>query len=127
MIEAMLEGKKEPAQIADLARRQLRGKIPELEKALEGHLTEHHRFLLRLLWKELLQQEALIAEQAKIEEVTRPFATDIERLDEARSVDRRSAWSGSPRGRGAAGGSRSRHEPASNSSERGCLGGHVSW
>src|SRR5215475_3594564 len=59
MIEALLEGTKEPAQIADLARRQLRGKIPQLEKALEGHLTEHHRFLLRLLWKELMQQEAL--------------------------------------------------------------------
>jgi len=49
MIEALIEGTKEPAQIADLARRQLRGKIPQLEKALQGHLTEHHRFLLRLL------------------------------------------------------------------------------
>ena len=74
MILALLEGEKDPAQIADLARRSLRGKIPELQKALEGHLTEHHRFLLRLLWKELTQQEALIAElEAKIEERTRSF------------------------------------------------------
>src|SRR5438445_3031905 len=62
MLEALMEGQEDPVQLADLAQRQLRGKIPELEKALEGHLTEHHRFLLRLLWKELAQQEELIAE-----------------------------------------------------------------
>jgi transposase len=92
MIQALLEGQKDPAQIADLARRSLRGKIPELQKALEGHLTEHHRFLLRLLWKELTQQEALIAElEAKIEEQTRSFASEIERLDAVPGVDRRVA------------------------------------
>jgi transposase len=80
MIQALLQGEKDPTQIADLAQRQLRGKIPQLEKALEGNLTEHHRFMLRLLWKGLTQQEALIAElEAKIEEVTRPFASAIER------------------------------------------------
>jgi transposase len=78
--------------MADLAQRQLRSKIPDLKKALEGHLTEHHRFLLRLLWKQLTQQEALIAElEAKIEEVTGPFAGEIERLDAVPGVDRRVA------------------------------------
>ncbi len=92
MIQALLEGEKDPAQMADLARRSLRGKIPELQKAPEGHLTEHHRFLLRLLWKELTQQEALIAElEAKIEELTRCFAPEIERLDAVPGVDRRVA------------------------------------
>jgi len=92
MIQALLEGEKDSAQIADLARRSLRGKIPELQKALEGHLTEHHRFLLRLLWKELTQQEALIAElEAKIQERTRCFAPQIERLDGVPGVDRRVA------------------------------------
>ena len=42
MLEALIEGRKNPTQLADLAQRQLRGKIPELEKALEGHLTDHH-------------------------------------------------------------------------------------
>jgi uncharacterized coiled-coil protein SlyX len=65
-----------------LAQRKLRGKIPELEKALEGHLTEHHRFMLKLLWKQLAEQEKLIAElDRKIEEQTRPFAAVIDRLD----------------------------------------------
>jgi transposase len=92
LIQALIEGEKDPAQMADLAQRQLRGKIPDLKKALEGHLTEHHRFLLRLLWKQLTQQEALIAElEAQIEEVTDPFADEIERLDAVPGIDRRVA------------------------------------
>jgi transposase len=94
MIQALLQGEKDPTQIADLAQRQLPGKIPELKKALEGNLTEHHRFMLRLdcPWKGLTQPEALIAElEAKIEEVTRPFASEIERLDVVSGVDRRVA------------------------------------
>jgi len=92
MLEALMEGQEDPVKLADLAQRQLRGKIPELEKALEGHLTEHHRFMLRLLWKELGQQEELIAElDRKIEEQTRPFANEIERLDAVPGVDRRVA------------------------------------
>ena len=89
MLEALIEGRKNPAQLADLAQRQLRGKIPELEKALEGHLRDHHRFMLRLLWKHLTQQEELIAQlETKIEEQTRPFAAEIERLDAVPGVDR---------------------------------------
>src|SRR5437867_4311333 len=92
MLEALMEGQEDPVKLADFAQRQLRGKIPELEKALEGHLTEHHRFMLRLLWKELAQQEELIAElDRKIEEHTRPFANEIERLDAVPGVDRRVA------------------------------------
>lgn len=92
MIQALIEGEKDPTQMADLAQRQLRGKIPELQKALEGHVTEHHRFLLRLLWKQLTQQEALIVElEAKIEEATHRFAGEIERLDAVPGIDRRVA------------------------------------
>jgi hypothetical protein len=34
--------------MAELAKKQLRKKIPELELALEGKVEEHHRFLLRV-------------------------------------------------------------------------------
>jgi transposase len=92
MLEALMDGEKDAVKLADLAQGQLRGKIPELEKALEGHLREHHQFLLRLLWKQLAQQEELIAElDAKIQEQTRPFAEAIERLDAVPGVDRRVA------------------------------------
>ncbi len=91
-LERLIAGEQDPVKLADFAPRQLRGKIPELEKALEGHVTEHHRFMLRLLWKELAQPEGLIAElEVKIEEVTRPFAAEIQRLDAVPGVDRRVA------------------------------------
>jgi len=92
MLEALITGEEDPVKLADLAQRKLRGKIPQLEKALEGHLTEHHRFMLKLLWKQLAQQEELIAElDRKIEEQTRPFEAEIDRLDAVPGVDRRVA------------------------------------
>jgi len=94
MLHALMEGENDPVKLAEMAQGQLRGKIPELEKALPGGVTEHHRFLLRLLWKQLGQQEELIAElDAKIEEQTRPFAAEIKRLDAVPGVDRRVAES----------------------------------
>src|SRR5207249_11856291 len=38
----------ESQEMADLAKKKLRKKIPELELALEGKVEEHHRFLLKL-------------------------------------------------------------------------------
>jgi len=49
MIQRLIEGETDPHKLADLAQKQLRGKIPELERALEGKLTNHHRFLLKML------------------------------------------------------------------------------
>jgi transposase len=90
MLQALLQGEEDPLRLAALAQRSLRGKIPELEKALAGHVTEHHRFMLQLLWKQLAQQEELLAElDRRIEEQTRPFAEQIERLDDVPGVDRR--------------------------------------
>jgi transposase len=92
MLEALIQGEEDPVKLADLAQKKLRGKIPELQKALEGHLTEHHRYLLQLLWKELAQQEELITElDRKIEEQTSPFKVAVNRLDMVPGVDRRVA------------------------------------
>jgi len=92
MIQRLIEGETDPHKLADLAQKQLRGKIPELERALEGKLTNHHRFLLKMLWKQLTQQEELIGDlDVKIEEHTRPFAREIERLDVIPGVDHRVA------------------------------------
>src|SRR5213594_3557121 len=38
MLEALMEGQEDPVQLAHLAERQLRGKIPELERALQGQV-----------------------------------------------------------------------------------------
>src|SRR5512135_2220638 len=61
MIAALIGGETEPDRLAELARRRLRRKMPELQAALRGQATEHHRFLLRLLMSHLDSLEGLIA------------------------------------------------------------------
>lgn len=46
MLNALTEGKSDPAMMAELAKGRLRKKLPELEKALTGVVSDHHRFLL---------------------------------------------------------------------------------
>jgi transposase len=90
MLQAIIDGEQDPVKLADFAQRKLRGKIPELERALEGRVTKHHRFMIQLLWRELTELEELIAElDREIEEHTRPLADEIERLDAVPGVDRR--------------------------------------
>ena len=48
MLEALIEGKTDPAELADLAKRRLRSKIPALTEALTGRFTAHHGYLIRL-------------------------------------------------------------------------------
>lgn len=62
MLRALIEGQSDEAQIAELARNKLRGKIPELKEALHGHLTEHHRYLLGLHLRHVEQVERWIDE-----------------------------------------------------------------
>lgn len=47
MLKALLEGQGTPEEIAKLARGRLKTKVAEIEKALGGSLSEHHRFMLR--------------------------------------------------------------------------------
>lgn len=49
MLEALVEGPVDPAQLAELARGRLRNKREELEQALTGFFRPHHRFLLSRL------------------------------------------------------------------------------
>lgn len=47
MLEALLEGKAKPAEIAQFAQRRARQKIPAITAALEGHqMSEHHRQMI---------------------------------------------------------------------------------
>jgi transposase len=74
MLGALLSGQSTPEEMARLARGRLKSKIPELEEALRGHVTEHHRFLLKLHLDQLQQLDALIQRlNARVAELTRPF------------------------------------------------------
>ena len=62
MIDALIEGKKPLATIAQMARRRMRSKIPEIEKSLVGKLSDTHRFLLRQIKARLLGIDATLSE-----------------------------------------------------------------
>jgi transposase len=74
MLEAIVRGETDPARLAELAKGTLRNKIPQLKLALEGKITQHHRFMLRQ-WLDLLdfmdRKIALLEQQ--IVEKSRPF------------------------------------------------------
>jgi transposase len=48
MLRALAEGDMAPEAMAELAKGRLRTKLEPLVKALQGRVSEHHRFLLRL-------------------------------------------------------------------------------
>jgi transposase len=48
MLDALIAGDRDPAALADLAKRRLRNKIPELTEALNGRFNEHHAFLAQV-------------------------------------------------------------------------------
>jgi transposase len=92
MLRAMIAGEQDPEKLADLARRQLRNKIPELRRALEGKVTDHHRFLMGQLLAQLDHLEGQIeALSRRIEEVSRPFAPAIAKVATLPGFDQRSA------------------------------------
>jgi transposase len=92
MIAALIAGEEGPEQLADRARGRLRQKIPALQAALRGRVTEHHRFQLRLLLDHWAHLGALIGRLgARIEGVMAPFAQAAERLTTIPGVEQRTA------------------------------------
>ena len=74
MLEALISGQRDPAQLAELAKRRLRSKIPALTEALTGRFTEHHAFLARLHLDMIDQHSHAIGELTdRIEVVIEPF------------------------------------------------------
>lgn len=74
MLEGLIAGQRDPGQLADLAKRRLRSKIPALTEALTGRFTEHHAFLTRTHLNLIDQHTQAIAElTARIEVVIEPF------------------------------------------------------
>jgi len=74
MLEALIDGQRDPAALADLARRRLRSKIPALTEALTGRFSDHHAFLTRI-HLDLIDRhtQAITDVTERIEQVNEPF------------------------------------------------------
>jgi hypothetical protein len=79
MLNAIVRGECDADLLAELARKRLRAKIPELRMALSGSITDHHRFPLRQ-WLEMLAvvESKIAGFNQKIDELVHPFAPAVE-------------------------------------------------
>jgi transposase len=92
MLMALVAGTTDPALLADLARGQLRKKLPALRQALTGRFGPHHSFMMSRLLADIDYVEEASAELSRrIEELLAPFAAAVERLITIPGVQRRTA------------------------------------
>lgn len=84
MLHALLNGRMDAAQMAELARGRLRAKLPQLRLALEGRVTEHHRFELKRLlahWDFLEGELQTLSEEIAVRLSSLLADEDVARLD----------------------------------------------
>lgn len=77
ILEAILAGKTAPETLAELAKGRLRNKRSELERALHGHVRDHHRFLLaeHLAQLDFLDEQIARFDAEIIRHMTPPLAS----------------------------------------------------
>jgi transposase len=92
MLRALITGETNPVKLAELARGRLRIKIPQLQLALCGRVTEHHRFLLRLYLEHVDHLDRLMGRlSARLEQMLVPVAEAVNRLKTIPGVSERLA------------------------------------
>jgi transposase len=81
MIEALIDGERRGAVLADLALGRMRSKIGDLEMALEGRFGDHHALMCRLHLDHIGHLDAMIAKlDAQIEAMMAPFRAERDLL-----------------------------------------------
>src|SRR3954469_20422470 len=79
MLDALVRGTTDPVVLADLARGQLRKKIPALREALAGHFDNHQAFWMRGILTHIdFLDEQIDRLSDAIEQQLRPFAPAVE-------------------------------------------------
>ena len=92
MMEALIRGERDPDALADLAKRRLRAKLPELKKALTARFDDHHAFLLRRMLAHVDGlDEDIAAISERIEAAIAPFAHETDLLTTIPGVAHRAA------------------------------------
>jgi transposase len=88
MLDALKRGQATPEEMAELAQKRLRAKLPQLKLALDGRMEEHHRQLLSLQLDRLDRFESDLRQlDAKLEVKLKPYARQLELLDGLPGID----------------------------------------
>lgn len=92
MIEAIAQGTTDADKLADLALGKMRKKIPQLQAAFAGTISEHTQQILALHSEHLKRLDCSLAEtELKIDQKVKPYQHLIDLLDTCPGVNRRTA------------------------------------
>jgi transposase len=92
MLEALVGGTHDPELLAELARGQLRKKLPALREALDGRFRAHHALIVGQILAHLdFLDETIATLSGAIEEALAPFPDKVALLKTIPGVDQRTA------------------------------------
>ncbi|MBN1190745.1 MAG: IS110 family transposase [Dehalococcoidales bacterium] len=92
MLQALLDGNTNAKEIATLAKGKLRKKIPELIEALNGNISEHHRFLIGMSLRHLDDLAEMMTElDERIDKAMKPYRQQEDLLTTITGIDKKSA------------------------------------
>ena len=92
MIEALIAGETDPNALAALAHRRIKASPADLEAALRGRVTDHHRFMLRLLLQHTDAIDAAITQiDQEVDALVEPFRTAVQLLTTIPGINELSA------------------------------------
>ena len=92
MIEALINGERDPEILAEMSKGVLRKKIPMLREALRGRFRDHHAIMLRIVFDHVAHLETAIGNlDTEIDRVMAPFTTARDRLDTITGIGKRAA------------------------------------
>jgi transposase len=92
MIEALINGERDPGVLAELARGRMRGKIPDLRMACAGRFGAQHALMCTLHLEHIDHLSDMIARlDTRIDEATLPFVVHTELLATIPGISERAA------------------------------------
>lgn len=92
MIDALIDGETDVKKLAKFCKGKLQSKKQQIKEALNGHLTEHHKFMLTIIRKNIHGIEEVIAEvEKKIDEQSSAYKIQIEQLQTITGVGKATA------------------------------------
>ena len=92
IVDALLEGITDPVYLASLCHGKVKAEQEDIIMSLEGNLTEHHKFMIKIIRQDIQQTEALIAKlDLEIEKQLLPYATELALLKEIPGVGEQTA------------------------------------
>lgn len=92
IINDLIAGKTEPDQLLQHYHGKMKASKEEVKKALEGRLTRHHQFMLKIIKESIDDKEKLVTKlEAQIDEAAKQYSVDLENLQTIPGVGKDSA------------------------------------